>query len=92
MLHFKKTVLFIAFLALASLAWSQDAPTGGYKVIQKVPLPGDGGWDYLLCDSDARRVYVVHDDRVQVVDADSYKLLGTFEGIAHGHGVALAPN
>jgi DNA-binding beta-propeller fold protein YncE len=79
-------------LGLPLLVGAQETPApGGYKILQTVSLPGDGGWDYLTCDSDARRVYVVHDSQVQVVDADTYKLLGAFDGIAHGHGVALAP-
>jgi len=30
----------------------------GYKVSGKIPVAGEGGWDYLVVDSDARRLYV----------------------------------
>lgn len=28
----------------------------GYHVVSKIPLPDDGGWDLLACDSRARRL------------------------------------
>ena len=33
---------------------------GGYHVIQRIPIPGDSGWDYITADSQARRLYVPH--------------------------------
>jgi DNA-binding beta-propeller fold protein YncE len=70
-------------------AHAQDA--GGYKILQKVPLPGDGGFDFLTVDSGARRVYITHNDSVQVMDADSLKLVGTVENVPHPHGVVILP-
>jgi len=31
-------------------------PEGSYHLIKKVTLGGDGGWDYLKVDSEARRL------------------------------------
>jgi hypothetical protein len=33
-------------------------PTGQYKVVQKLRVGSDGGWDYLVVDAAARRLYV----------------------------------
>ena len=35
-------------LTLALLAAGADAP--GYHLLKTVPIPGDGGWDYLIAD------------------------------------------
>jgi YVTN family beta-propeller protein len=70
---------------------AQDATSGGYKILQKISLPGDGGWDFLTVDSDNRRVYVTHADSVQVLDADTLKLIGTVEKVSRPHGVVVLP-
>jgi len=62
----------------------------GYRVAKTFPVPGEGGWDYIAVDSDARRVYVSHGDLIQVLNADSGKLLGQISAPG-AHGVALAP-
>ena len=70
---------------------AQEAGKSGYKILQKVQLPGDGGWDFLTVDSGNRRVYVTHNDSVQVLDADTLKLLGTVEKVMRPHGVVVLP-
>jgi hypothetical protein len=71
-------------------ARAQEASAGGgYKIIQKVSLPGDGGFDFLMVDSDSRRVFITHNDSVQVLDADTLKLVGTIENVPHPHGVVV---
>lgn len=64
----------------------------GYGVKQKVTVGGDGGWDYLVVDPDARRLYVTRATRVLVFDADSLKPAGEIPNTAGVHGVALAPD
>jgi len=49
----------------------------GYKVIKTVPINGEGGWDYVTVDSDARRVYVSHATQVVVLDADTLAVVGS---------------
>lgn len=61
-----KRLLALALFALAG--WG--AAAGGYRLLKKFPVPGDGGWDYLTVDSGARRLYVSHGNRVEVLDAD----------------------
>jgi hypothetical protein len=34
---------------------------GGRHLINKIPVPGDYGWDYLTADSESRRLYVSPD-------------------------------
>ncbi len=80
-------------LGWAGALKAQDAMgPSGYKILQKVPLPGDGGWDFLTVDSDNRRVYIAHNNSVQVVDADALTLIGTIENVPHPHGVVALPD
>jgi DNA-binding beta-propeller fold protein YncE len=87
-----KTLLaLVMVLGWAGVVKAKEA-AGGYKIIKSVPLPGDGGYDFLSVDSDARRVYISHNDSIQVVDADTYKLIGTVEKVPHPHGIAVCPD
>src|SRR5690242_8041254 len=63
---------------------------GGYKVETRYSVPGNGGFDYVTIDSDARRLYLSHGTQVDVIDPDSGKLIGTIADTPGVHGVALA--
>ena len=80
-----KTARFAVSIALALL----QAGTG-YKVETRYPVPGNGGFDYVTIDSDARRLYLSHGTQVDVIDPDSGKLIGTIADTPGVHGVALA--
>jgi DNA-binding beta-propeller fold protein YncE len=63
----------------------------GYKVVGHYPVPGVGGFDYVTFDDAARRLYVSHATQVDVIDADTGKVVGTITDTPGVHGVALAP-
>jgi hypothetical protein len=69
-----------------------EAPPGGYQLLKKVVLGGEGFWDYLCIDSDARRLYISRGTRVMVVDADSYEQVGEIPNTEGVHGIAIAPD
>jgi DNA-binding beta-propeller fold protein YncE len=78
------------FLALGgTIAGAAEGP--GYRVVRKLEIGGDGGWDYLAVDSGARRLYVTRSTRVIVLDADSGSVVGEIPETAGVHGVAIAP-
>src|SRR5690242_2613471 len=58
----------------------------GYHVETRYPVPGNGGWDYVNIDSATRRLYLSHGTEVNVVDADSGKLIGTIPDTPGVHG------
>jgi DNA-binding beta-propeller fold protein YncE len=62
----------------------------GYRLLKTVPVPGDGGWDYLTVDEAGRRVYISHSSQVDVLDADTYELKGTIPDTQGVHGIAVA--
>src|SRR6266849_2522283 len=62
----------------------------GYTVVGRYPIGGTGGFDYITLDSSARRLYISHATQVEVLDADSGKLVGTIPDTPGVHGVAIA--
>src|SRR5215475_11179672 len=72
---------------LAALAFGAE----GMKVLTKDKIGGEGRWDYVTVDSNARRIYASHGTSLEILDADSGKILHTI-GQLHGvHGIAIAP-
>jgi len=78
-----------ALTLLMALCLPAAAGGSGYKVIKKIPVAGEGGWDYLNIDSEARRLYVSHGTRVEVIDLDTDKVVGQIPDTAGVHGIAL---
>ena len=63
-----------------------------YQVIDQWKIGGDGGWDYLLADGAANRLYITHGQKVDAVDTTSGKVVGSITGLHGTHGVALNPD
>src|ERR1700724_854289 len=63
-----------------------------YKVAGSIPIGGTGHWDYLLADSDSRRLYVAHNAEVVVIDLDSQKIVGRIAVGGFSHGIAIDPD
>ena len=61
-----------------------------YHVENRYPVPGNGGFDYIVIDSSARRLYVSHGTEVNVLDPDNGKLVGTIADTPGVHGTAIA--
>ena len=80
-----------ALLVSLSFAALPFQGAANYKVIGRYPIPGVGGFDYVMLDSSARRIYVSHATQVDVLDADSGKVVGTIPDTPGVHAVAIAP-
>ena len=85
----RKFVLLAATLGWIAAA-APAAPTSGYHIIKKVVVPGAGGWDYVTVDDAGRRVYVSHATQVEVLNADTFELVGTIPNTPGVHGIAIA--
>jgi DNA-binding beta-propeller fold protein YncE len=83
------TALMLAALTAATTGAADPA---GYRLLKTVPVPGDGGWDYLTVDEVGRRVYVSHGTQVDVLDADTCKHEGKVTDTQGVHGIAVAPD
>jgi YVTN family beta-propeller protein len=78
--------ILLAFAAIS--VWAADS----YQVTKKIPIPGQGSWDYLTVDEGARRLYVSHGTQVEVLDVDSGAIVGKIENTQGVHGIAIAPD
>ena len=82
-----KSLLVFCCLLVATISYAADP---GYHVIKKLPLGGEGGWDYLTIDSAARRLYISRSTHVMVVDIDTDKVVGDIADTPGVHGIAIA--
>src|SRR5256714_7266610 len=79
-------IVLVSFLSAA--LWFQSP--ANYKLVGRYPIPGVGGFDYVTLDDSTRRLYVSHATQVDVLDADSGKVVGTIPDTPGVHGVAIA--
>ena len=82
---------FVFLVCSLFLSTASSAAEPGYHVIKQLHLGGDGGWDYLTVDSDARRLYLSRGTHVMVIDMDTDKIAGDILNTPGVHGIALAP-
>ncbi|HTY37345.1 MAG TPA: YncE family protein [Bacteroidota bacterium] len=79
--------LFIVVLVASTVA--QDSKS--YKIVDKVKIGGEGGWDYLIADAAAKRVYISHGNQVVVFDDEKKTVMGEIPNTIGVHGIALNP-
>jgi DNA-binding beta-propeller fold protein YncE len=89
--HFTSKYLWILGLLVLLISALAIAADGPYRFIKKILVAGDGGWDYLAMDNAARRLYVSHGSKVDVLDADAGTVIGEIPNTPGVHGIALAP-
>lgn len=87
----KKSTLVLTLLLVISIsnAFAQIAKSG-YRIVNKIHLDGDGGYDYLTIDDVTSRLYISHGTIVQVLDVNEKKVVGTIPDTKGVHGIALA--
>ena len=66
------------------------AGPSGYHTVKKAVLGGEGGWDYLIADGNAGRVYISRGTHVMVVASDTGTVVGDIPNTSGVHGIALA--
>jgi len=82
---------FFAFIVI-SLVSSERLVAQEYHLIKKTVIGGEGGWDYLTVDEKARKLYVSHSTKVEVLSADTHEKLGTISPLEGVHGIILIPD
>ncbi|MEP7186055.1 MAG: YncE family protein [Rhodanobacter sp.] len=90
---FRCMLAALPILALAAsfqAAHAAPAPAD-LRVLSRLSLGGDSGWDYLSFDAQRRHLFVSHSDRVLVIDVDANKQVGTIADTDGVHGIAIAP-
>ena len=85
--HVLVVCLAISVMSMSGLAQAAK----GYKVVDKVKIGGEGGWDYLIADAAAKRLYMSHANQVVVFDTKTNTVVGEIQNTIGVHGIALAP-
>jgi DNA-binding beta-propeller fold protein YncE len=88
-----RLLLAAACCAVSSLALplgAQSAPAGGYHVLRRIPVGGEGGWDYLTFDTAGKRLFLSRGTHVMVLDVATDKVVGDIPNTGGVHGIALA--
>ena len=76
--------------SMGPVAWAQESVQATHPV-HKIAVGGEGGWDYLTVDSEAKRLFVSRGNRVTIVDLVSETVVGELTDTPGVHGVALVP-
>ena len=89
--NMKTIIIWFYCILVCSLfqAKAQNSNTA-FRIVKKIHLEGDAGWDYLYSDDQSGKLYVSHGNMVQVVDMKTDTLLGTITGLNGVHGIAIA--
>jgi len=89
---FTKKIVVAAVCILGShLAHSAPLPDSApFAIAHRYAVGGEGGWDLLSFDAKRHRLFVSRSSHVQVIDADSGKVIGDIPGTEGVHGIALA--
>ena len=87
----KKMISILTGIILSLLGLSGQNAPNGYKIVQKIHLEGDGGWDYLNADDATGMLYVSHGKMVNVADMKTGKSVATITDVNGVHGIAIAP-
>src|SRR6267142_2617647 len=79
------TMLFFFFLTGAINAQP------GFHLIKKTVIGGEGGWDYLMVDTENRRLYLSHSTQVEVLNVDTHEKIGVIPNLQGVHGIVIVP-
>ena len=81
---------FIGILACVVMGATVDA-ADVYHPVKEIAIGGEGGWDYLIVDATAHRLYVSHATKIVVADTQTGKVVGEIPDLPGVHGMAIAP-
>ena len=84
--------IFVGVCLMSSPLAQSAQPTESinFTVVNRYDVGGEGGWDLLTFDAKRHRLFVSRSTHVQVIDADSGKVIGDIPGTEGVHGIALA--
>lgn len=86
----KTTLLSLFFISsFGIIATAQDTKSH-YKIVNRIHIDSNGGWDYTTVDEKLNRLYVSHGTIVQVVDLKTSKVMAVIPNTNGVHGIALA--
>ncbi len=91
MKYLRICLVFLWAMAILSCTPAQEQEPGGYHLLKKHVLGGEGGWDYMALDGRTRLLYVTHSNTVEVLNVDTGVKGEPIVNLNGAHGVAFAP-
>ena len=73
---FRRTSPLVCLALIAGAIVYAAPQASGYHILKRMPVGGEGGWDYLTADSDWHRLFIARATRVMVIDTHSGKQIG----------------
>ena len=90
-----KTSLLLGAFAISVIplvSWAQQgANDGPYHLLQRVKVGGEGGFDYVYADNNARRLYIARRGdmpRMTIFNLDTFAAVGEIPNV-NGHGAVV---
>src|SRR5882757_7651221 len=81
---------FLLFFSLILLSFSNQALYAQqYSFDKKIPVPGDGGYDYIAIDEVNNHLFVSHGTSFNVIDLATEKPIASIDGMKGVHGIAI---
>lgn len=71
-----KRLIGLACMTSLIVSASMSQAAGNYHLIKSIPIAGDWSWDYIGIDSVNRHVFVSHGPELEILNADTYELVG----------------
>ena len=79
----------LPFVVIAIHLFAQSA-FSQHKIIKKIAVGGEGGWDYLAVDEPAQHLFLSHGTVVNVIDVKTDKVVATIPDTKGVHGITIA--
>lgn len=86
----KKTLNIVLASILLTVNIFAQTNSPSYKIIKKISVAGDGGWDYLAVDEIAQNLFLSHGNVVNVVNLKTEETIATIPDTKGVHGIAMA--
>jgi DNA-binding beta-propeller fold protein YncE len=83
---------YFLLLSLAAIFSCSSFVNGqsNYQLVNKIPVKGEGGWDYISADDGNYKIFISHSTVAQVLDLKTGQLAGTIPNTNGIHGIAIA--
>ncbi len=88
---FRVGLVFLWTMVTLGFTVAQTQKPGGYHLLKKHVLGGEGGWDYMALDGQTHLLYVTHGSAVEILNIDTGVKDEPITGLKGAHGVAFAP-
>lgn len=88
---FRIGLVFLCTIAALSCTVAKEQNPGGYHLLNKYMLGGEGGWDYMALDGRTGLLYVTHGNAVEILNVETGVKGEPITGLKGAHGVAFAP-